>query len=147
MSELIQLCPNKSFEGWKEWYLENYPDAIYRATAKIAPMIKNMRTAMDLIDDNMIKEWVEDLVLTKTAEGLIIQEIILKHLADERGVSWRLATPKEESKNIDGFIGNTPVQIKPDTYLSKKASVRENIDVKTIYYKKTTKYLSIYSKD
>ena len=146
MSDLIQACPIKSFEGWKKWYLENYPDAIENATKRIAPMIKNMRKAMDLIDDDMIKDWVEDLVVTKTAEGLIIQEIILETIANQKGLDWRLATPEEESKNIDGFIGNNPVSIKPETYLSKMSSVREIIAVELIYYKKTAKYLYIYSK-
>jgi hypothetical protein len=146
MSELIQQCPQKSFKGWKEWYLQNHPDSIKKATARIAPMIENMRKAMDLIDEDMIKEWVEDLVVTKTAEGLIIQEIILETIANQQGLEWRLATPEEESKNIDGFIGTKPVSVKPETYLSKKSSVREEIDIELIYYKKTAKYLYIYTK-
>ena len=147
MSDLIQACPIKSFEGWKNWYLENYPDAIENATKRIAPMIKNMQKAMDLIDEDMIKDWVEDLVVTRTAEGLIIQEIILETIANQRGLDWGLATPEEESKNIDGFIGNKPVSIKPETYLSKMSSVRENITVELIYYKKTAKYLYIYTEN
>lgn len=145
MSELIHQCPEKSFKSWKEWYLKNYPDSVKKATARISPMIENMRAAIDLIDDKMINEWVEDLVITKTAEGLIIQEIILKTIANKLRVEWRSATPEEESKNIDGFIGTKPVSIKPVTYLSKKSSVREDIDVELIYYKKTAKYLYIYT--
>jgi len=122
MSELINICPEKNFERWKDWYLKNYPDSIQKATMKIFSMITKMRDAMDLIDEEMVRKWVEDLVITKTAEGLIIQEIILKYIAKQKGVNWRLATPEEESKNIDGFIGNKPVQIKPDTYLK---AVRE----------------------
>lgn len=147
MSDLIQECPNKSYEGWKEWYSKTHPDAIKRATEKIIPMIENLKDAIRLIDDDMVAEWVEDLVITKTAEGLIIQEIILEYLADERGVGWRLATKEEESKNIDGYVGDIPVQIKSTTYLSKKSSIREKIDVDTVYYKKTDKYLYIYVKE
>lgn len=146
MSELIQQCPQKSFKGWKEWYLKNHPNSIKKATARISPMIENMRKAMDLIDEDMIKQWVEDLVITKTAEGLIIQEIILETIANHKGLEWRLATPEEESKNIDGFIGTKAVSIKPETYLYKKSSVREKIDIELIYYKKTAKYLYIYTK-
>lgn len=146
MSELIQQCPQKEFEAWKKWYLENYPDSIENATKKILPMIANMKKAMDLIDEDMVRQWVEDLVLTKTAEGLIIQEIILKYIANEKGVNWRLASSEEESKNIDGFLGDTPVQIKSESYLSKKPTVREEIDIEIIYYKKTAKYLYIYTK-
>ena len=92
----------------------------------------------------MVREWVEDLVIDKTAEGLIIQEIILKIMAKKLGVKYRLATPKEESKNIDGYLGEQPVQIKAGSYLSKKSSVREVITIPIIYYSKTEKYLTIY---
>jgi len=78
-----------------------------------------------LIDEKMIQDWVEDLVITKTAEGLIIQEIILEYLSEKKGKKWRSALPVEESKSIDGYIGEIPVSIKPSTYLAKKPTVRE----------------------
>jgi len=146
MSELIHKCPVKTFRSWKTWYEQNYPDAIDKATIKVSGMISNLKEAMAKIDDEMIKEWVEDLVITKTAEGLIIQEIILKELSERLNKTWRKATPAEESKNIDGFIGETSVQIKSDSYLSKNPTVRENIQIEMIFYKKTTKYLYIYTK-
>jgi hypothetical protein len=40
-----------------------------------------------------------------------------------------------ESKGIDGYNGGIPVSIKPETYKTKSA-LRENIEVKTIYYEK-----------
>jgi hypothetical protein len=49
--------------------------------------------------------------------------------------NYRQAEPDEESKGIDGYIGNTPVSIKPHTY-EVKASLPENIEVKIVYYKK-----------
>lgn len=111
MSELIQDCPKQTYEGWREWYLERHPDAIDIATDKIMDMLKEMKKAFDMIDREMVREWVEDLVIDKTAEGLIIQEIILKKLADKKDVDYRLATPQGESKNIDGFLGSTPISI------------------------------------
>ena len=144
MSELIKKCPNKTYEGWKNWYLEKHPKAIDNATDKIMDMIIKMRKAMQSIDRDMIKEWVDDLVIDKTAEGLIIQEIVLKTIAERKGVDYRSATPKEESQNIDGYIGNQPIQVKSVSYLSKKSSVREEISVPIVYYKKTEKYLYIH---
>ncbi|MCK4829491.1 MjaI family restriction endonuclease, partial [bacterium] len=46
-----------------------------------------------------------------------------------------LATPQEESKGIDGYIGDTPVSIKPRTYKLMK-HLQDNIDVKIILYEK-----------
>lgn len=143
MSELIQECPDKSLSGWREWYIENHPDAIQNAKGKIIPMILHLQNAIISIDDKMVEDWVTDLIIYKTAEGLIIQEIILRSLAEKLNKDWRIATIEEESKNIDGYIGEIPVQIKPDSYKSKKSTVQERIDVNIIYYKKTEKYLTI----
>lgn len=145
MSELINKCPEKNYKAWKKWYLQNYPDAIKKATQRVKPMVDNMREAIKLIDEKMVQDWVEDLVITKTAEGLIIQEIILEYLAEKNGKKWRSALPEEESKGIDGYIGEIPISIKPSTYLAKKPTVREEIDVEMIYYNKTEKYLYIYT--
>ncbi len=50
-------------------------------------------------------------------------------------VNCHLSNRSEESKGIDGYIGNIPISIKHDTYKIKK-TLTENIDVKIIYYKK-----------
>lgn len=47
----------------------------------------------------------------------------------------RLSDNTDESKGIDGYVGNIPVSIKPDTYKTK-SSLREQINAKIIYYKK-----------
>ena len=50
---------------------------------------------------------------------------------------WRLATPEEESKGIDGVVDGEFVSIKPHTYKSTIASKKETIPYRTIFYKKT----------
>jgi len=52
-------------------------------------------------------------------------------------VKYRTATPEEESKGIDGYIGNEPVSIKPTTYKTK--NLQENIQAKIIFYEKPEK--------
>ena len=148
MSELIQECPYNSYEGWKEWYLERYPDAIDNATDKAYEGVINLRNAIKFIDRDMVKEWVTDLVITKTAEGLICQEAILEYIEDIEKTTYRLSTAEEESKGIDGFIGNKPVQVKSITYTTKRA-LPEDIPCDIIYYDKGSrgsKYLKIYYK-
>jgi hypothetical protein len=145
MSDLIVECPNKSYEGWKKWYIETHPNAIEDATSKAYEGVIKLREAINLIDKEMVENWVTDLVITKTAEGLIFQEAIIKHLAEKENKSWRLANPHEESKGIDGFIGDKPIQIKSVTYANKDALI-ENIPYEIIYYEnnKNSKYLKIY---
>jgi hypothetical protein len=48
---------------------------------------------------------------------------------------YRRATPDDESNNIDGFIGNIPVQIKPVAYKTKNM-LHENIGGELIFYEK-----------
>lgn len=83
----------------------------------------------------MIENWVKDLVVIKTFIGLKFQEAIIRKGAELKGQKYRLARPAEESKNIDGYIGNIPVSIKPMSYASKKA-LQEKIEARIIYYEK-----------
>jgi hypothetical protein len=111
------------------------PQAVDDATERVYEMIQNLAVAILVIDKDLVRKWVEDLVITKTFTGLCFQESILKEIARRKGVSHRLANPHDESQGIDGYIGNTPVSVKPDTYKTK-SMLHENIDAKMIYYEK-----------
>jgi len=116
LSDLIQEFSGKTIKEWEQWYLEKYPDAIKDAKEKIMEMVKNIKDAINKIDENMINEWVKDLVIVKTFLGLKFQEAILKKVAKIKGLDYRLSDNVAESKGIDGYIGDIPVSIKPDTY-------------------------------
>jgi len=134
MSELIQQFPGQTLEEWIDWYNKQQPKAVDNATDRIFEMFQTMHEAASKINKEMIRKWVEDLVYTKTFCGLKFQEAILKHIAGELGVKYRLATIEEEAQNIDGFINDKPVQIKSDTYKYKNTA--EVIDVPIVYYEK-----------
>jgi len=142
MSELIQEFSGKSIEEWKQWYLKKHPDAIRKATDKIIDMINNFKDVMNQIDRELVEKWVHDLVIIKTFIGLRFQEAILSKISKILNQEYRLASPEEESIGIDGFIGNSPVSIKPETYKLKK-NLNEKIEVKIIYYKKVKDGISI----
>jgi len=135
LSELIQKFPDKTLAEWEEWYLKRHPEAIAAATSKIVDMLLQLKEAMNKIDRKLVEQWVVDLVIVKTFIGLRFQEAILKKVADQKGEKHKLATPEEESKGIDGFIGKTAVSIKPATYKSKRA-LGEKIETEIIYYVK-----------
>ena len=65
MSELIQEFPGSCYQDWVDWYQEKNPDAIEDATTKVFIMLEKMKSAMVLIDEEMVKKWIKDLVLTK----------------------------------------------------------------------------------
>ncbi len=135
MSELVQECPYRTYKEWRQWYLSEKPNAIAGATQRIKTMVSNLRNAITLIDDNMIKAWVEDLVIAKSFTGLHFQQAILSRVAKMRRTTFRIARPDEESKGIDGYIGQEKVSIKPETYKSK-LGLPESIRIPIIYYEK-----------
>lgn len=135
MSDLIQEFSGKTVSEWETWYKDKHPEAIQIASDKVLDMVEKLKGAIQQIDIELIEKWVEDLVIIKTFIGLKFQSAILKKVADIKNCSFRLATPIEEAKGIDGFIGENPVSIKPITYKYQKA-LSEKIEFDFIFYDK-----------
>lgn len=135
MSDLIQEFEGTAMLEWAQWYVEGRPDAIDHATEKVYNMIVQFQEAIAKIDKPLVRDWVEELVIVKTFAGLKFQEAILKKIAAMYQTTYRLAVKEEESQMIDGFIGDTPVSIKPATYKSK-LGLNESIEVPVIFYDK-----------
>lgn len=150
MSELFPEFMNYgmeiTIENWRKWYTEKYPEAFDNATDKIFAQIQNLRNAISLIDREMVEKWVQDLVINKTFNGMYVQKAILASLAEKKGTTYRLATPEEESIGIDGYVGEVPYSVKPDTYKTM-GRLSETINVKMIYYSKTKTNLKIEVED
>ena len=142
MSELVKEFDGHSINEWIEWYTKRNPHAINDATEKIWSMYEAMKRSFNAITKDMIENWVKDLIYNKTYCGLKFQTAIISTIANELGKDWREATPKEEAKGIDGFIGNKPLQIKSATY-KLEARLSENIDVPIIYYDKKKNGINI----
>lgn len=133
-------------DTWKTWYLNHYPNAIESATEKIYTQMQNLKEAIKLIDREMIREWVEDLVISKTFNGLYFQNAILSKMAKMKNTEYRLATPAEEAVGIDGYVGNIAYSVKPYTYKSMNR-LSEKIDVKMIYYTKNKSGIEVEAED
>lgn len=133
--EFLEETSDPTIEKWEKWYRDKYPDAINTATEKIKNQVMNLKNAIKNITDEDIENWVENLIIAKTYTGLYYQKAIIEKIANSKGLQWRLADKYEEAKGIDGFIGDEPVSIKPDTYGSKNM-LSEVIAVKIITYTK-----------
>ncbi len=140
--EFVASGEEITIENWRNWYTERHPDAFDKATDKIFAQVQNLRNAIPLIDREMVMHWVEDLVVNKTFNGMYVQKAILASLAEKKRTTFRLATPAEDSVGIDGYVGETPYSVKPDTYKTM-GRLSESIDVKMIYYTKTKTGLKI----
>jgi hypothetical protein len=135
MSELIHQFPGKAFSDWQVWYAKTKPSGIEDATERVYSMVSLLKKAISLIDREMVRTWVQDLVLNKSFIGLRFQESVLRRVAQRRGVDYQASTPEQESQGIDGFIGGKPVSVKPTTY-KLKAMLPENLTVEVIWYEK-----------
>lgn len=135
MSDLIQQFEGATLADWEEWYLAQNPEALDTATDKVWAMVQSLQQNIQQIDRDTVRQWVEELVIVKTFAGLKFQEAILKVVAREYGLPYRLATPAEESKGIDGVVGEHPVSIKPITYKTKMG-LNEVIDTPIVFYEK-----------
>ena len=144
--EFMEQAKDITIENWKDWYTEGHPDTIDIATEKIFKQVENLKKAIKLIDKNLVHDWVEDLLINKTYNGMYVQKVILASLAQRKEVPYRLATPSEESQGIDGYVYDTPYSIKPDTYKIMDR-LSESIDVKRIYYTKTKTGLKVEVED
>ncbi|MCI8342037.1 MAG: MjaI family restriction endonuclease [Firmicutes bacterium] len=145
-AEYKKTAGKTSSNDWGKFYTGQHPNAIDNATDKIMEQIENLKEAVNLIDREMVHDWVNDLVVTKTYNGLHIQEAVLAKIAAESGSSYSLSSPEEEALGIDGYVGDTAYSIKPDTYKTM-SHLPEVIDVKMAYYKKNKNGLNVEIED
>ncbi len=135
MSHLIHQSGAQTLEDWEEWYLKQQPDAIETAVMLIKEKLNQFREALDGVTDKVVRTWVRDLVIAKTYEGLKLQKVILRKVAETVEKSWRLSTPREEARGIDGYIGKTPISIKPTTWKLEPA-LQDQLAACVIFYQK-----------
>src|SRR5712692_5463260 len=76
MTELFKEFSLKqnTYAEWRKWYLAHKPQAIAEAAVRISKMLDKMSEAIGVIDDELVREWVDDLVIVKTFAGLRVQE-------------------------------------------------------------------------
>ncbi len=127
-------------QDWINWHKKQYPDGIQKATDAAWAMFEKMRNSLNTVTKDDIKKWEEDFVFSKTYDGLMVQNAIVKKIAEEIGTKdFRLASPEEERQGIDGFINGHPVQIKSDSYDRTGKLHNEDIQCVVVSYKKKKK--------
>jgi len=147
LSDLLQEYrendSNPSMEGWEEFYYTKIgEDKINEAAKKTWKMVQQAQENIKKLTFEDIQWWVKNLIIDKTFSGLQIQKDILEMVS--KSGEWRLATPEEESKGIDGVVDGKFVSIKPHTYKSTLAKTKENIQYPILFYKQTKKGIVIY---
>ncbi|WP_339252968.1 MjaI family restriction endonuclease [Sporosarcina sp. FSL W8-0480] len=132
--EFLDEVPAPSIEDWEKWYTDREPGAKERAKARILPQIERLKEAIQLIDESLVDKWLDDLLIDKTYNGLYVQKAIIQKVSEHFDVPFAVSTAADESKGIDGYIGGTPISVKPDTY-ENLTKLKEQIDVPIVSYK------------
>lgn len=120
----------RSLNEWKKWYTKKYPKAVKEAIALIHKTFKGAQIPLIRKNRKYVKSFVENLIFEQTYRGLNIQEAILTKMSKITRKKYRPSTTKEDSAGIDGFIGEIPVSIKPET-----SNVKKRAGVKRVNYR------------
>ena len=121
LKEMLKTVQPASLEEWTTWYIHNHPTEIDQATERILHMLENFRHSLERIDRRMVREWVSELILSKTYSGIYIKRLITERLAENSDVQFSLPSQEEESQGIDGIIDGIPIAIKPRTFKNSVA--------------------------
>lgn len=130
LHNLIKKRKFNSLNEWKKWYSKNYPYAIENSSTKIAETIisfiesithsKRISKKRKKCIYKYSKEFLSNLIFDKTFVGMKIQEVILIKLSKMMQSNYTWASGSDDSKGIDGYVGNIPISIKPVTCRFKK---------------------------
>ena len=140
MEEYKSSTKTPSKDGWESFYRMRMGDSVIeQATDRTWEKIEQIRNNLKSLEKEDVYDWVRSLIIDKTYDGLMIQAILLEEEAKKTNQPWRMASPEEESKGIDGFVGDVPYSVKPNTYCVSSASHNENINYKMLFYKQQKK--------
>ena len=137
LSDLVRECPARDYEGWRDWYLRQFPTAIEDATKRVVSMLDKLRLAMDSIDEKTVRSWVTELVIEQTYVGLRVERAILEEAARRLAMEFIPSSREDESRGVDGYLDGEPVSVKPATYKTMD-TLSETINACMIYYEKKT---------
>lgn len=133
----------ETVDSWRQWYIERYPGNKEKAVEKISDHIEKLKEAVELIDDEMISKWVDELLFLKTFTGLKYQYAILNFLARDQGKVYKMPTADEEGQGIDGYIDDIAYSVKSKTYnyieQKHEEKIKNRVDVKMVFYSENDK--------
>ena len=157
VSQLIKVyrdsTKNPSLEGWKEFHT-NLSDieGIEVGVQKNLRQFQEMKKAINEIDEETLRYWLQNLVYNKTFAGLQAQDMILKDIAErmtkKEGVEYkhRNGDADDEGAQIDGYIISPNgkvcgLQVKSDSYRSHN-TIEGSAPVQYVYYELNSEKLN-----
>jgi hypothetical protein len=140
----IEEFEGKTFEEWAYFYDQKRPGALDTASQEIYSAIEKLRKALELVDEDLVRHWVEEAVLKRTYAAWRIQETILRHIAKLQGKPFRQADAQESEAGIDGFIDECPFSVRPVSHYFKGPPEEQDTQVAVVYFEKAKRGLKVY---
>jgi len=105
-----------TLENWETFYVDRMgTDGLDEASEKLYGMIQKM--GVPWIDEQMCSDYVREVIYNKTHFGMGGEALAIAVAAEYFELPYRFSNAEEESQGIDGWIGEYPVQVKPqDTF-------------------------------
>ena len=105
-----------TLENWEAFYVDRMgTDVLDEATVRLYGMVSKM--GLSNIDEKMCADYVREVVYNKTHFGYGGEAMAIAVTAEYFDLPYRFSNAEEESQGIDGWIGEYPVQVKPqDTF-------------------------------
>ena len=141
---VIEEFKGKTFEDWERFYEQKRPGALDTASREIYSAIEKLREALELVDEELVRHWVEEAVLKRTYAAWRIQETILKYIAKLQGKSFRQADDQESTAGIDGFIDERPFCVHPVSRYFKSPPEEQDPKMDVVYFEKAKRGLKVY---
>lgn len=118
-----------TLENWEAfWFTKHTEEDLVWAANKLFSKVSEMPIDTTVITAELCRDYVEEVIFNKTHFGMGGESAAIRAAAEYFGLPFRFSNAEEESQGIDGWIGDKPVQVKPeDTY--KKGHVFNAADV------------------
>lgn len=143
-TSVIEEFGGKTFEDWERFYEQKRPGALDTAGREIYNAIEMLRNALELVDKELVRHWVEEAVLKRTYATWRIQETILRNIAKLQGKPFRQPDDHESEAGIDGFIDERPFSVRPVSHYFKGPPEEQDAPVDVVYFEKAKRGLKVY---
>jgi hypothetical protein len=107
-----------TFENWCNFYNSKpFVNNIPGQAQKLYEMIQKMQVGG--ISLEMCEDYIKEVIYNKTHMGMAGEEMAVEAVGQHLNKPVRFSTAEEESQGIDGWVGEIPVQVKPNDSVFK----------------------------
>jgi hypothetical protein len=102
-----------TFENWCNFYNSKpFANNIPAQAQRLYEMIQKMQIGG--ISYDMCEDYIKEVIYNKTHMGMAGEEMAIQAVGSYYSLPVRFSDAQEEAQGIDGWIGEIPVQVKPE---------------------------------